>query len=245
VGRCSGGNVEDNDLGKLLKDKQNDFLNRLQEDEIKWHHSPDFREQYDITDVKLLKNIEDFCEELEAQGMDFENNKKGKLAEAGVKEYLLDLISEIDFNVYGKGRGDGGIDFSVNQKDEIKIQVKGHLQNIDPYYEKFTYKKNDIDKCRILVAVIFLNKKNTVPRKVPELTKPILAGFFMKADLELYYKQKPQMINEKSGELIIPLSDMYYCGGLKGLIQLIIDGVDAPLMRVIGKDCVTPGCPHN
>lgn len=127
-----------------LSGKDNNFINNLKLEQAKFYERLKInqfmtcktdgyhKEIIEIDDAQELERIDKYCWEKVDDYIQrgdkrpakriYEDNMKGKLGELGLKKYLGNLITPIDFS--NRKYGDGGYDFSLKSESNIHSKLK-------------------------------------------------------------------------------------------------------------------------
>lgn len=193
----------------LLVSLQRDFIHRLESGHLLNCELIGYHSELTIVEGDKLEKLRDYCWQMVTKFRNsrlepkriFVNNLTGKLGEEVVKNRLGDLVNTVDYEIYD--RGDGGIDLTLKNDDNLGIQVKTRTgDNIQDIQWKITKKEIETN---IALVCIYSQERVTEAQLHYHL---ILSGFMPTNE-----------IKSEENEVFFSIENLYYGGGLKGYLE--------------------------
>ncbi|BAQ62219.1 hypothetical protein GM3708_2625 [Geminocystis sp. NIES-3708] len=132
----------------------------------------------------------------------YNNFFKGKLGEFVVKTRLGNIVNQVDYEKYGNGIDDGGIDLTLLKNPKIGIQVKTRTENLMLDVDWYVNEK-EIEKNKLIVFM-FIDKEIDIKNSQYKI---ISAGFLITSKI-------------KSQDYIsFKAKDLLYIGGIYDVLK--------------------------
>ncbi|WP_066121372.1 hypothetical protein [Geminocystis sp. NIES-3709] len=192
--------------------QQLDFLERYKKGNLLESNLIGFHSEVTIINQSEIDMISNFCFDMidkysknrnNAESKTIYNNFfKGKLGEFVVKTRLGDIVNKVDYEKYGNGIDDGGIDLTLLKNPKIGIQVKTRTGNsmldVNWYINKKEIEKNK------LIVFMFIDKEIDIKNSQYQI---ILVGFL----ITLRIKSKDS--------ISFKAKDLLYIGGIYDVLK--------------------------
>ncbi len=191
----------------LLKAQQADFITRLKSGSLLQCEIAGQHREKTVISKDKLKQLRDFSWEMAEKYKQkasvretFINNLKGNLGEEVVKNYLGDLITDVNYQI--KKDGDGKVDFTLTSNPNIGIQVKARHGDIDRV--KWSLTKEEFAKNSVLVCILIREEVSEAQIEY----NLILAGFLPTEEINI--------INDRA---FFGIAELLYIGGLRYFLE--------------------------
>jgi tetratricopeptide (TPR) repeat protein len=160
-----------------------------------------------LEEVSLLKQDKHKKQNLLYQS--YTKNFLGKLGEVAVKNFLNDLISNVNYNI--DNIGDSGFDFYISDNSEIRIQVRTTTGSFEQV--KWSVDKKILERNSVIICVLMQETLKSYEDH-QRIKYNLAIGGFIPTQL-----LREKLENEK---ITLKTEDLLYFDGLKEYLELIL-----------------------